>query len=207
MAILQAGSASGLRRNAMASIDKFNDHCWKDVVPGQRPETLRRMAARDFRRSAAGAACHRSLRSRLSRRTVAAGRDQRPLSEYLRCFRSSSRRADQKADRGGAPRRHSRFFSAPRRRGPTTARAARFRRGASGKCRSTAMRFIMSSTVEPEDILISQAACQHFSGHAAVIAPVDSRRAEPDRVRREHLGLRARERRRRLFERISRQRG
>src|SRR5262249_54516511 len=49
-----------------------------------------------------------------------------------------------------------------------------------------------------------QAARQRVPGHAVPVAPEPARHPQPDRLRREHLGLRPRQHGRRLFERLSR---
>ena len=90
----------------MASIDKFNEHCWKDVIPeadlelyaGWRRETLS---------GAARAARYRSLRPSVSRRTTFTQRAQCALSQFLRRLRPSRDRSNQAAPRRRAPGRHS----------------------------------------------------------------------------------------------------
>ena len=186
----------------MASIDKFNDHCWNDVVPAVRSRALQVLAARDLRRAAAGAAGDRSLRSRLSRRPAAAGRDQRPLSQHLRDLRASRDRADQAAVRGRAPRRHSDLLlhpgdapeQPPARRGVDQERASDANAGR--------VRNLSRVSGRAERHRDQEAARQRVPGNAAGVASDDPRRVEPDHLRREHVRLRARERGRRAFERL-----
>src|SRR5262249_45641894 len=71
------------------------------------PRALFRLAARELRGRASGAARDRSLRSRLSRWAALALRAQRPLSKFLRHLCPPCDRADQATLNRRAARRHS----------------------------------------------------------------------------------------------------
>jgi hypothetical protein len=109
-------------------------------------------------------------------------------------------RADQAAAGGRPPRRHSRCSTARRRRAPTTGRAAPPSTRRQAFVPPDGYAIYHEFTPEPSDVRDLEAARQHLPRDAAVLAPVAARRAEPDRLRREHVRMRAGERGRRLFE-------
>src|SRR2546430_2383281 len=170
---------------------------------GGGPRALFRLAARDLRRCASGTARDRSLRARLSRRAALALRAQRALSQFLRHLRPSRDRADQAAIGGRPARRHPDLLLHPGYPSPESAagRGVDAPPGLRSLRRLRHLSRISSRAFRRRHL---QAARQHLSGHAAVLASVATRRAKPDRVRREHVGLRARQRGRRLFQRLSR---
>ena len=89
----------------MASIDQFEDHCWKDVVP----EDDMRIYAPYARETAVGPmrrCLHRPLQPGLRGRGETAGRDCGAISESsCGIYAHRADRADQTVDRGRTPRR------------------------------------------------------------------------------------------------------
>src|SRR6266702_2203836 len=172
--------AAGRLTQARGPGEPFEDHCWKDVIP---PDVIELYS--NYRREARG------------------GGDE-GLSQLLRRIRLGGDRADQapvrRGARGGAARvlfdpRHAAAEPAEGRAGdPAAGRARR-----SGALRDPAR--VQAAAAGRGD---HQAARERVLRHAARRAPHAARRAERHHVRREHLGLRARERGRRLFARLSR---
>jgi len=191
----------------MASIDKFNDHCWMDVVPegdlklysrwrretfvGARPALLAidlydlvyrggplpPVEIDDRYPNACGVFAHRAVAP--TKKLIAAAR------------------------RAGIPI----FFCTQETRPNNRPAGAVSTRRSGGQPSADAYAIYREFAVEPEDIVICKQRASIFQG-----TPLSSHLPllgvqSLNRVRREHVRLRARERRRQLFERISRHRG
>src|SRR6266702_3996266 len=172
--------AAGRLTQARGPGEPFEDHCWKDVIP---PDVIELYS--NYRREARG------------------GGDE-GLSQLLRRIRLGGDRADQapvrRGARGGAARvlfdpRHAAAEPAEGRAGDPAAGRAR---------RSGALRDPARVQAEAAGRGDHQAARERVLRHAARRASHATRGAKRHHVRREHLGMRARERGRRLFARLSR---
>src|SRR5215831_13149358 len=170
----------------MASIDNFNDHCWRDVIPEADLE----------------------LYSGWRRETFVGARPALlAIDLYELVYRggphSPRDRADEAPFGRRAARRHLDLLLHP---GYPSPQPAAGRRVDAPPSLRSVRRLRHLSRISPRAFRCRhlQAARQHLSGHAAVLASVAARGAKPDRVRREHVGLRARQRGGRVLQRLSR---
>src|SRR5499427_5417296 len=172
---------SGQREAGMASIDNFNDHCWRDVIPEADLE----------------------LYSGWRRETFVGAR---PALLAIDLYELVYRGGPHSPNELNARYPNSCGIYAHRAIAPTKRLLAAARRVDAPAGLRSVRRLRHLSRISPRAVRRRhlQAARQHLSGHAAVLASVAARRAKPDRVRREHVGLRARQRGRRLFQRLSR---
>ena len=166
------------------------------------PRGLCALRAQDFDRGKCRAARHRPLRMRLCGRAEAAGRARQDLSELLRRIRLCRDRADpapvRRVARGGLA---DLLFD---RRHPLGEPPEFRRRHQAQPAAGQSQRLCDPSGVQAAGGRRGhhQAARQRVLRHAADRASDAARHPDPDRVRREHLGLRARDRGRRLFARL-----
>ena len=175
----------------MASIDQFNEHCWKDVVPesdmklyaGWRRETFvgprPALLAIDLYDLVyrGGPMPPAEINDRyINTCGIFAHRAIAPTKKLLAAAR-----------RAGIPVFFCTQETRPNNRPPG---AVSTRRKADVPVDGYAI--YREFTVEPDDIPHHQTARQHLSGHAALFAPVDPRREQPHRLRRKHVRLRAR---------------
>ena len=154
-------------RRPMASIDQFNEHCWKDVVPESDMKLYAGWRAK--RSSGRDRPCWRSISTTSS---IAAARsrrrDRRRNIRQLRNLRASCRRADQAAVRGGAPRRHCRSSSAPRKCAPNTRPAGAVSTAARPRDDADNYAIYREFRSQTRRSCHHQAARQRLSGHAAL---------------------------------------
>ena len=178
----------------------FEDHCWQDIVS---PPTCWKsipLQAQDLRRPGSGAARHRPLRTRLSR----AARSRR--SKLAKTHPSS---CGDYAHEAIEPTK--RLFAAARAAGLPIFYSTGDTRGESRPDFVTATKRVKPSidaadyAIRPEfkpqpgDVVITKQRASAFYGTPLDRASHATRHPDSDRVRRKHVGLRARQRGRRLF--------
>ena len=148
----------------MASIDKFNDHCWKDVIPeadlklysGWRRETF--VGPRP-------ALLAIDLYDLVYRGGAApAVRAQRALSQHLRHLRASRHRADQAALGGRPARRHPDLLLHAGNASQQPAARRGIDAAAGSTFHPTATRIYHEFTPEPSDVVIWKQRASIFQG-------------------------------------------
>ena len=175
--------------------DDFEDHCWQDIVTAGHSRDLFALPAQDLRRTGAGAARPSIFTSWSISGGAEAGRRSCAKTYPSACgeYAYDGDRADQAAVRRGARGRACRSSIRPAIRAPKAGPTSSPR--PSGEAR----RSIRPSLRHPAGIQAAagrrrhhQAARQRLLRHAAHRASHPARHPDPDHLRREHLGLRAR---------------
>ena len=187
--------------------DDFEDHCWKDIVPPDVLDIYTPLRPQDLRRAGAGAARDRSLRAGLPGRR----RSRSPSSH--KTYPSS---CGENAYAAIEPTK--RLFAAARAAGmpmfyttqDTAADSLPTRVTATKRARAAgdpALYAIKSEfKPQPGDVVITKQRASGLLRHAADGASDPARHPDRDRLRREHVGLRARLGGRCLFQRLPRRR-
>ena len=197
--------ATGDRRRAHMA-DDFEDHCWKDIVPPDVLDIYTPLPPQDLRRAVAGAARHRPLRAGLPGRGEAGCTAAQDPSVDLRRERLRGDRADQAAVRGGARGRHPDLLHDPGHAAGQPAVARHRDQAPARAARSGALHDQAGVQAAAGRRGHHQAARLRLLRHAADGASDAARHPDRDRLRREHVGLRARVGGRRLFQRLPRRR-
>ena len=198
------GPPSATEEICMTSIDKFEDHCWKDVIPqadielyaGWRRETFvgprPALLAIDLYDLVYRGGPHSPYE--LNER----------FANTCGIYAHAGDRADQAAVRGRPRGRHSGVLLHPGHEAQQPAAGRGLDPAPAPHAGRRALRHL--SRVHPAGRRHRhlQAARQRLCGHPDVLASGAARHPEPDRMRRKHVRMRARERGRCLFQRLSR---